>query len=363
MTANWTRDSDWQVEVDQCTADQWSQMLDLFNDANFYQSWAYGAVRWGAKNLSHLVLKNRGEVVAMAQLRIVCPTRLRFGMAYLRWGPLCDRRGGSFDEEIVARASDALEAEYVERRKLFLRILPNAFLGLPRADVFRKALSKFVPEPASAENIYRTFLLDLEPGLDDLRKRLDKKWRNQLTRAEKNTLAVVADNSVEAFREFCVIYHEMRKRKGFETTVDVAEFERIQEQLPERHRMRVLICQEGGVPVAGMVATAMGDSAIYLLGATSDKGLNAKGSYLLQWTMIQWFKQNRIRWYDLGGIDPDGNPGVYSFKKGFSGEDLVQMSPMVACTNVVSSTVVRAGLAIQRAFRGKAEVTAAPSNG
>jgi len=36
-----------------------------------------------------------------------------------------------------------------------------------------------------------------------------------------------------------------------------------------------------GEPVAGLVASAMGDTAIYLLGATSDKGLNSKGAYLL----------------------------------------------------------------------------------
>ena len=58
--------------------------------------------------------------------------------------------------------------------------------------------------------------------------------------------------------------------------------------------------------MAGLVASAMGDSAIYLLGATSDDGLNSKGAYLLQWTLIQWLKENGIRWYDLGGIDPKG---------------------------------------------------------
>ena len=83
----------------------------------------------------------------------------------------------------------------------------------------------------------------------------------------------------------------MRKRKTFETTVDVEEFGRIQEDLPECHRMRILICEDRGVPVAGLVASAMGDSAIYLLGATSDGGLNSKGAYLLQWTLIKWLKE------------------------------------------------------------------------
>jgi len=101
-----------------------------------------------------------------------------------------------------------------------------------------------------------------------------------------------------------------------------------------------------------MVATAIGDTGVYLLGATSDEGLNAKGAYLLQWNMIEWLKENGIRWYDLGGIDPDANPGVYHFKKGFSGMDVLQLSPFVASNSAVSSVIAKAGMAMQRALRG-----------
>ena len=58
-----TLDPVWQVEVDRATPAEWSSMLDLFADANLYQTWSYGAVRWGRKNLSQLVLKRDGEVL------------------------------------------------------------------------------------------------------------------------------------------------------------------------------------------------------------------------------------------------------------------------------------------------------------
>jgi hypothetical protein len=116
--------------------------------------------------------------------------------------------------------------------------------------------------------------------------------------------------------------------------------------------MRILICENQRTPVAGLVVSAMGDSAIYLLGATSDSGLHTKGAYLLQWTMIRWLNENGIRWYDLGGIDPDGNPGVYSFKKGLSGLDVCQTNPLVASDSALSSAIVKAGLAVQRTLRG-----------
>jgi len=348
-------DVDWQVEVDRATPSEWSQMLDLFEDANIYQTWSYGGVRWGEGNLSHLVLKQAGEVLGLAQVRIIRPTRLKFGMAYLRWGPLYERRGRPHDSEVVRALARSLEEEYVGKRKLFLRILPNAFAGTPRAAAIQAAFGTFTPEPLVADNTYRTFVVDLSPSIEDLRKSLDPKWRNKLSGAEKNKLKVVQgtahDECGDLYRTFCLIYNQMRKRKTFETTVDVEEFGRIQQDLPESHRMQVLICEHNGVPVGGLVASAMGDSAIYLLGATSDDGLKSKGAYLLQWTLIKWLKEHGIRWYDLGGIDPEGNPGVYSFKKGFSGIDVTQLNPLVTCDSVVSSAIARSGLVMRRVVR------------
>jgi hypothetical protein len=341
----------WQVEVDRATPAEWSAMLDLFDDANLYQTWSYGAVRWGRKNLSHLVLKRNSEVLGMAQLRIIRPTRFNFGMAYLRWGPLCHRRGRELDDEAALSMARALQEEYVCKRGLLLQILPNAFVGSPRGSQFQSAFSGFTQETCNVANMYRTLVLDLTPPIEELRRNLDKKWRNQLTRSEKNGLKIIAGDGIDQYRTFCRMYEQMWKRKAFETTVDIEEFGQLQEDLPETHRMRIFICEQSGVPVAGLVASAMGDSAIYLLGATSDDGLNAKGAYLLQWALIQWLKENRIRWYDLGGIDPEGNPGVYSIKRGLSCAHVHQLTPHVACNSVVSSAVVRVSLVVHRVAR------------
>jgi lipid II:glycine glycyltransferase (peptidoglycan interpeptide bridge formation enzyme) len=342
----------YEVEVDRASPAKWSAMLDLFHDANLYHTWSYGAVRWGSKSLSHLVVKRNGEVLGMAQLRIIRPTSLKLGIAYLRWGPLCHRRGAGLDPETVSRMARALKEEYVSKRRLLLRVLPNAFVGSRRAEVFQSSFAGFVPERHTATNRYRTFLLDLARPLEELHGNLDKKWRNALTRSQKNGLKIVAGGGSEEYQSFCQMYNQMRKRKGFVSSVDVEEFGRIQQDLPESHRMRIMICVREGVPVAGIVSSAMGDSASYLLGATSNDGLNAKGAYLLQWTLIQWLRENDFKWYDLGGIDPERNPGVYHFKSGLSGIDVSHMSPLVACNSVLTSALVTSSEAAYRALRG-----------
>lgn len=335
-------------------------MLDAFEDASLYQTAAYGEVHWGKRNLSRLVLRRDGEVVGLAQLRIVRPTPLRFGMAYLRWGPLWERRGQPVDSEVAFRLARAIENEFVEKRKLFVRILPNAFAGSPRAELFASVFAKFTRETQAPQNVYRTFVVDLSPSLDQLRAKLDPKWRNKLKQAEKNNLTVVAGHGDQEYRMFCDLYAQMRQRKTFETSVDAEEFARMQQALPEAQRMRALICLDQGTPVAGLVASAMGDSAIYLLGATGDAGLRARGAYLLQWTVIGWLKERGVRWYDLGGIDPEGNPGVYYFKRGLCGADVCQMEPVFASASALSSGMVRAGVTLQRSLRAFMKPFAAP---
>ncbi|HWP84933.1 MAG TPA: peptidoglycan bridge formation glycyltransferase FemA/FemB family protein, partial [Terriglobia bacterium] len=259
--------------------------------------------------------------------------------------------GGAADAEAAGRMARALRQEYAERRGLFLRILPNAFAGTERARLFQAAFTDGYREEPNQAAAYRTLVLDLASPLEELRRRLDKKWRNQLSQAERKPLRVIAGSSAEEFRRFLPIYAQMRDRKGFDTTVDADEFRRMQEILPAPQRMRVLLCEEQGEAVAGVVASAMGNTAIYLLGATSDRGLSSRGSYLLQWSLIGWLKEQGIRWYDLGGIDPEANPGVYLFKKGLSGRDCAHIASYAACESAVSSSLVQAGEAGRRMLR------------
>ena len=344
-------DQVYRAGIDDITAAEWSELLGRFADANLYQTWSYGAVRWGEKNLSHLVLRRKGEVVGMAQVRIICPPLVKRGVAYLRWGPMCQLRGCELEIETTRQMALALHEEYVRKRRLFLRILPNAFAGSQRAGVFDAAFSQFSRGLSNHTNTERTFLLNLSPTLEEMRKKLDQKWRNQLNRAEKNNLAIVEGSGAAEYQVFTQVYEKMWSRKKFDTTVDVKEFGRICEDLPAGLKLKILICEHQGKPVSSIVCSAIGNTGIYLLGATHDEGLNTKGAYLLQWTMVKWLKENGFQFYDLGGIDPVLNPGVYHFKQGFSGQDASLIAPFESCEDVLSATCMKAMDFVRGGFR------------
>jgi lipid II:glycine glycyltransferase (peptidoglycan interpeptide bridge formation enzyme) len=107
--------------------------------------------------------------------------------------------------------------------------------------------------------------------------------------------------------------------------------------------MKIIICKCEGEAVSVAVFSAIGDTGIYLLGATGHKGMNARGSYLLQWRAMQWLKEKGCKWYDLGGINPETNPGVYHFKAGVSGKDVCHIGLYMACDNPLSLLFARWG--------------------
>ncbi len=337
---------DYSVQVDRTSESEWSALLDQFDDASLYQTWAYGAVRWGDSRVSRLVLRRRGEPVAMAQVLVLRPLPLRLGMAQLRWGPVCERKGSKLDLEVVEATMAALHREYVQEQGLLLRVMPHARLDSAQAAAFRHAHGKFTEEEFRAGESYRTMLVDLTPPLEIIRKRLDQKWRNQLNRAEKNGLTVTEDDGVAGFAVFFTLYEQMLARKRFGSS-DVSHFRHLQERLSANHRMRVFICLNQDEPVAATIASAIGCTGVYLLGATNEKGMQCKAAYLLQWRMIQWLQERGASSYDLGGVNPESNPGVYHFKKGISGEDILYAKPMVACDRPGSRTLA-ASVAIAR---------------
>ena len=161
--------------------------------------------------------------------------------------------------------------------------------------------------------------------LEEIRRKLEQKWRNQLNQSERNQLTITEGTDAASWQTFETLYCDMMARKRFDTTVSIKEFGDIQAALPEALKMRVFIASTAGVPVAGIACSFMGDTGIYLLGATNEPALKLRAANLLQWEAIKKLKQLGIRYYDLGGIDPETNPGGFHFKQGMSGKDVSQL--------------------------------------
>ena len=323
------------VRVDAISKEEWQDILKSFSDASIYQTWEYGDVRWGAKSVSRLVVQgSHGEVLSAAQCRILRVPLLGAGVAYVPWGPMARTRDKERYAANFRAGLRALVDEYVVSRGLFLRVRPFGFEETDQ-DGKRALLDEGY---RLTEGIHRerrrTILMDLEPSVDELRRRLRQNWRTSLRAAERNTaLEVVEGYDGESFEVFKPLFFGMIKQKKFKPGSDVTEFFRIQERLDPELRMRITICKASGEAVAGSVCSAIGDTVIGLLSASGQAGRAAKAYYLLQWDEILWSKGLGKRFYDLGGINPAINPGVYDFKAGLRGMEVTFLGVYDICRN------------------------------
>ncbi len=313
----------YRVEIDDIGGGEWSELLPLFADGNLNQTWRSRGIPQNGKGMSHLVLKGGEGVVAMAQVSIRKTPGIKAGVATVYWGPIWRRKGKPTDLTILDKMVQALRDEYVHKRRLLLRIWPVGFQNIKLADFDDK--TKDVLEKQGFRHnprvqAYRTLFLDLLPPLEELRKNLAQKWRNQLNVAEKSNLTIMEGNSDEMYLIFLKMLQEMISRKKFSSEVNYEEYREVQRELPEPLKMKIFICNYEERPLSAGVFSAIGETGLYLLGASSNGGMKMNASNLIHWQVINWLKEKGCHWYDLGGIDPVGNSGVYHFKNGITGK-------------------------------------------
>jgi len=169
---------------------------------------------------------------------------------------------------------------------------------------------------------YTTQVIDITPPMDRLRAGLDPRWRTELNRAQRGSLALVEGDLPELFDRFAPIYAEMFERKKLVDLGDLDAYRSMQETLPADSRMHVMLCSEDGkTDIAGAITSGLGDTGLGILWATNPRGRDLKGAYFLQWHVIDWLKRQGCRSYDLGGVSREANPGGYRFKAGLSGKN------------------------------------------
>lgn len=324
----------YKTEIDQINKNEWESLVKQFEDSTIFQTYSYGVNQWGENRLSHVIIKKDRDVVAAAQIQIVKPPIIQTGIAYISWGPMWKLKNKPHDPEILKAMVKSLRKEYAVRRKLFLRIRPSSYLnGNVEIETVHNIFKSesFIPSLPT----YRTLLLDMAPSLPLLRQNLKGSWRRNLKKAEHNDLQLIEGNGDQLFHTFKSLYSEMLMRKKFVLGPDIQKYEQIQSDLPDPLKMKIFLCTKDQKPIASTICTLIGDTGIYLLGASSNNGLDTRASYLLHWRMIEWLKQCGAKRYDLYGYNPQKRPGTSQFKSGLSAAETWN----IGCYDISSSTV------------------------
>lgn len=328
------------VTLETVDRDAWRQLATSFSDYSYRQLWDFGvacADRVGAVS-EHVAIQEGKETIGLADVRVKRIPWLRMGVAYINGGPLVRRRQAD-DARRLHLSLQALVAEYVASRGLVLRIRPPLGpleWGARQEETFAESRldvsKRLVP--------YRTFLVDLSHSRDTLRRNLARRWRYNLKKAESGNLVVECDSSDDALRRFVEAYRAFIERKGFHVDLGPSFYQAVQGAADDSERFRFVFCKLDGEVVAGHMSSWLGDTAVELFRVTTERALTCHASYLVQWRALCEAQERGYVWYDLGGIDPEGNPGVYHFKKGVGGADITVAGPFEMYPGVLSKTLL-----------------------
>jgi hypothetical protein len=326
------------VEFNKISRDEWSRLMGLFGDSSIYQCWEYADVQWDYCGREHLVLWRAGEAVSLAQIIILKLPLVR--IAYVPWGPIWKRRDRPVDDSLFGLTIRALKTEYVQGRGMALRVRPNGFDEHDPAPKIALAESGFTQTKQNRLEKPRTILLDLECPEADLRKRLTKSWRNSLGHSEKEMLSIRESFDEKDLILIQPLYDELKKKKNI-SGANLTELSLIQSRLIQEQKMRITLCENEKGVIAGSICSGIGDTALGIVGVTSEEGRRRRAYYLLQWGEILWAKKNMNKAYDLNGINPVTNPSVYHFKSGLRGREVTFLGIYDCFPNGMSKRLLR----------------------
>lgn len=304
---------------------EWTLLVQTMTSHSYRQLLAFGVVT-GARMramVETVGVFDAGACVGLATVRIKSLPLRSGGVAYISGGPLLRMNGTSDD---LRATLSALVDEYVHRRRLVLRIVPPVEWALRDWDcagVFGALGFEESQDTAS----YRTIVIDLSAEESEILAGFHSKWRNCLSAAKRHGLTVRTSSDDEDLARFGELHQQLMERKSFDVELDVDTYRRVHQASALDERLEVRLVEHEGVPVAGHVSSALGESSVYLFGASTPEGNRLKASYLLQWDAIVAAQKQGMRWYDLGGIDPEANPGVYRFKSRMNGIDVTAPGP------------------------------------
>ena len=250
-------------------------------------------------------------MVVMSERRLFRLVRI----ARLHRGPLL--RPEARKPTVFAMVMKLIRQEYPSGPLNWTAIVPEWPAGEEAAAMMRWAGWRRDKGPG-----YRTVWLDLRQPEATLRAGLAQKWRNALNQAERAGLIVEIDRDGKQQLPWLLEQYQADKAaKGYRGPAPKLVI-RMRTGMYKDGDILLLRAVKDGVPVAGILMLGHGKAATYQIGWSSTEGRRSRAHNLLLWQAALLLKKQGRDWLDLGGLLPDGAPGVTAFKRGLGGEEV-----------------------------------------
>jgi len=341
------------------TPADWDRFVRANARAHVLQQSAWGHLksRYGWTSDCVALADDSGQIVAGAQL-LFKPLPLKLGMlAYLAMGPIYSSQFTVHRSQEKAATSDQLPAtngapfstdsplitnhqslttEFATAIDACARRHHAAFLKW-EPGIYEDG--EGVPDPAglgfrpSPQTIQppRTVLIDIKGTEDAILGRMNQGTRRKIRQSLKNDIRYWQASREEVSR-FTAMMHTTGERNAFGVH-EPHYYEQAYDLFVPAGDAALILAEHEGEGLAGIMVFALGTTAWYLYGASSNSKRNLMAAYGVQWAAIQWAQAKGCTTYDMWGIPDEDEPtleaqfesrsdglwGVYGFKRGWGG--------------------------------------------
>ena len=292
------------------SAEAWDDQLRQFPDYTVFQSYAWGEHKrqFGWLPL-RLRLGDADRAVALSQV-LIKRYPLGVGMAWVPGGPLgeIDKWGDSFRQAVRAAA---------DVRFLYCRISPMC-VHSEDAGVKLAALGwqqSAVPFSTGLSMAYQAGLSE-----EERLQQCSGNWRHNFRRSAKHGAKAYLWAKPDP-DEMMAAYGAMQAHKQLKAQTSREEVVSMFSAFADR--CVVVRCDDAnGNLLALRGALVFGDKGWDTFAAATPAGRKVYASHAAFWELIKQCAARGVQWYDMSGVDPINNRGVYDFKKGTGAQDM-----------------------------------------
>lgn len=294
-------------------AAEWDHLLMQFPDYTVYQSYGWGEHRnhfgWVPYRL---MATDNGQTMAVAQVLV---RRFRFGIA-LAWVP-----GGPVGKiETWGKEFQQALKTAIGVRQLYCRV--NPMREQDNQDVEKMKSVGWLKSPNPILSGRSVVYL---PSVDEkMREGLASgNWRHNLRRSSKHGHVVQVWSSPNP-DEMMAVYQAMQSHKKLSEQVSRPALISMLEGFGKQ--CIVVRCDDAqGRLLALRGALLLGNKAWDIFAAATPEARKVYASHAAFWELMKQCAARGVQWYDMSGVDPTRNKGVYDFKKGTGASEFVYL--------------------------------------
>lgn len=298
----------------------WDSFAAKFPSGYFLQSWDWGEVNKELGNQIYRFGIQSGNTLVGICLGILLIARkgpFHYKSLIIPGGPLLDYTNKDLLNEVFTKLRVVAKKEGAD----FIRVRPPILDTAETADLFKSLGFRNAPMHLHAET---TLELDLNQSEEDILKQMRKTTRYSIRKAEKDGIRVYSTADPAAAELIFEQQKETVARNKF-APFPKKYFESQLRHFGANGEASLFVAKYQGESVATALIVFFGKTAVYHLGASSNKHRALTASHLVQWEAIKESKRKGCNRYNFWGIIEEENKkhpwyGLSVFKRGFGGE-------------------------------------------